>query len=196
MNVAANVLQMDKWGIPHPDWEFVQSSSDLKRHDKIKDYCGWTIRVFWKTDQFQKPLYANWVSKKDVPGIIDELATKAKKDFVIVTYPSWIPKKSGTLLIEKRRIIIESCKGMITRLMRDGICDAGYQISPASRILSSWGDKSFLNIKERKQVIDSINKIPSKNIILEWAIGKQKEFIFYKMESVKNAGKALVEKYT
>ena len=196
MNIIDNILLMDQWGIPHPDWEFVKSSADLKRHHQIKDYCGWTIRVAWTGSRFKKPLYVNWLAKEKVPQEIDRLAKQAKKDYLIITYPSWIPQKSGTLLIENNRIVIESCQGQITRLMREGQCDAGYQLGKSGRIQDSWGNQNFLANREKKQIISALAKIPEKNIILEWAFGQQKEFIFYKFESMARAGKALLEKYS
>lgn len=195
MNIADNVLLIDQWGLPHPDWEFVKSSVDLKRHHQIKDYCGWTIRVLWRGKQFKKPLYINWLAKEKVAKEIDQLAKKAKKDYLIVTYPSWIPQKSGTLLIEKNRIIIEACQGKITRLMREGICDVGYQISKLGQVQSSWGNRHFLTRVEKKKIIDALAKIPQKNIMLEWAFGQQGEFIFYKLETLAKAGQALIAKY-
>ena len=121
MNLYHNIRLIDDLNIPHPKWEFVKSSKELKKFNKIKDYCGWTIRVaFFKNDDFREPIYVNWLPKKQVPKKVDEFAKVAQANYIIVVYPSWKFNKSGTLLIDKDRYVIEATDGSIQDLMRQG----------------------------------------------------------------------------
>ena len=142
------------------------------------------------------PIYTNWLAKDKVLAKVDQFSKKAKKDFVIAVYPSWKLYKSGTLLIEPKRIIIEACKGHVAELMREGNCQLRLIYSSDKKLKESSGDGKFLNSNERQKILKSTNKISRKNIILEWAIGQEKEFIFYKLEDLKEAGKKLLEKYS
>lgn|SRR3989338_6303873 len=196
MNLIKNFKLIDQWDLARPDWEFVKSSSGLKKFAGIKDYCGWTIRVLYtKPGSFRKPIYVNWLPKSRVKGKIDQFAKQAKKDYVIVVYPSWKLFKSGTLLIDKDRIVVEACRGSIDNLMRHGLCELRLTYDNRRRLINAWGKLKFLSASEKKKILSAMGKVKKKGLILEWAVGQRGEFIFQKLEDVKQAGKLLLKKY-
>lgn len=195
MNIYQGLTRIDKAGLPHPEWEFVETSKDLKKYFKIKDYCGWTIRTVKVTGAPWNNLYVNWLPKKQVPEKIDELQKEHKGKAVFVIYPSWKWKKSGTLLIEKDRTVIEAAKGPIVDLMRHGKLDASC-IYKNGKLLESNGNKKLLTSEERKKVLHAGKKLKQKEIILEWGITTQNKFIFYRIETLKDAARLLMEKYS
>jgi len=193
MTILQGLKLIDKYNLPHPRWEFVKDSQDLKKFYKIKDYVGWTIRTVEIKNGKWKNLYVNWLAKNKVPEKLDELAGKQKGRALFVVYPSWKWKKGGTVLIEKQRTVIEAVKGEIEKLMRKGILDASYYFKN-NKLVNFTEEKDFLSPKIRKSLLKA-NKIKKNNIILEWALTTQNKLIFYRAENIKKAGQLLLEKY-
>jgi len=197
MNLYENFKLLERWGLPHPCWEFVKSSKELKKFKRLKDYCGWTVKVlFTKDNVFRQPLYVNWLPKNKVPFQVDAFARQAKKDFVIIVYPSWKLIKTGTLLIERQRLVVEACKGHIYELMRKGNCQLRLIYDKDGKLQECWGNGKFLSPQERRKILAAALRLKRSGIILEWAVSQRKEFIVYKLENLKQAGKLLLAKYS
>ncbi|MBU0613379.1 hypothetical protein KKB10_05220 [Patescibacteria group bacterium] len=114
---------------------------------------------------------------------------------MFVIYPSWKWKKGGTVLIERNRTVIESANGSIVDLMRYGKVDASY-FYEQGKLISSSGKKKLLSSDERKKILQAERRIKQKEIILEWGITTQNKFIFYRIETLKDAAKLLIKKYS
>lgn len=195
MTILQGLKTIDRARLPHPEWEFVFSSKDLKKFSKTKDHEGWTIRTVDIKNSPWKNLYVNWLLKDKVPSRIDELQEKQNGKATFVVYPSWKWKKSGTILIEKDRIIIEATKGAIINLMRYGRIEASYFFEKG-KLVNSTGNVKFLKLHERKKILQAPARIKEKNIILEWAITRRDEFVFYRIEDIGEAAKLLLKKYS
>jgi hypothetical protein len=195
MDIYQGLKIIDDANLLHPEWEFVRSSKDLKKYFKIKDYCGWTVRTVKVTGASWENLYVNWLPKKQVPAKIDELQKKHKGKALFVIYPSWKWKKGGTVLIEKDRTVIEAAKGSIVDLMRYGKVDASYSYQ-RGKLVSSTGKKQLLTSTEQKKILLAEKKLKQREIILEWGITTQNKFIFYRIETLKDAARLLMEKYS
>ncbi|MBU0613405.1 hypothetical protein KKB10_05350, partial [Patescibacteria group bacterium] len=165
------------------------------KYYNIRDYCGWTIRTVKVVGAPWKNLYVNWLPKRQVPAKINELQKKLKGKALFVIYPSWKWKKGGTVLIERNRTVIESARGSIVDLMRYGKVDASY-FYEQGKLISSSGKKKLLSPAERKKILQAERKIKEKEIILEWGITTQNKFIFYRIETLKDAAKLLIKKYS
>ncbi len=194
MTILQGLKMIDRAGLPHPEWEFVRSSKDLKRFTNIKDYVGWTIRTVEMKNGAWKNLYVNWLPKKQVPATVDKLQNKQKGDALFVTYPSWNWKKGGTILIEKDRVVIEAVKGAVVDLMRHGKVEVSYWYRKGT-LTHTDGNTKLLTAVERKTILQAVKKIKKKDVILEWGITTQGKFIFYRIEDIREAGKLLLEKY-
>ena len=194
MTILKGLKMIDQAGLPHPEWEFVETSQDLKRFPEIKDYVGWTIRTVHIKNGSWKNLYVNWLPKKQVPQKIDTLQKQHQNSAIFVVYPSWKWKRGGTLLVENNRVIIETVKGPVVELMRHGRVDAHYHYQ-RGRLVDSQGPRNFLTVTDRKKILEATRRIKEKDIILEWAITTQNRFIFYRIEKIKDAGKLLKIKY-
>ncbi|MFC1687153.1 hypothetical protein ACFL0L_01055 [Patescibacteria group bacterium] len=195
MTILKGLKMIDRAKLPHPEWEFVRGSKDLKKFPKIKDYVGWTIRTIDIKGGKWRNLYVNWLPKKQVPEKIDEFKKKLKGRATFIVYPSWKWKKGGTILIEKDRIVIEVVKGAIVDLMRHGKIDASY-FYEHGKLISYTGDKKVLTPAERKKVLLAPKKLSQKDVILEWGITTQNKFIFYRIENIREAAKLLLKKYS
>lgn len=195
MTILQGLKIIDRAGLPHPEWEFVRSSKDLKNFPNIKDYVGWTIRTVEVKNAPWKNLYVNWLSKSKVPAKVDELQKKQKGKALFVTYPSWKWRKGGTVLIEKDRVVIEVVKGAIVDLMRHGKVDASY-FYQKGKLVDTTGNAKLLTPTERTKILQASKKIKKKDIILEWGITTQEKFIFYRIEDIHEAAKLLLKKYS
>ncbi|MDP3244550.1 MAG: hypothetical protein Q8M83_02725 [bacterium] len=194
MTILQGLKLIDRAGLPHPKWEFVKTSKDLKNFFEIQDYVGWTIRTVEVKNGPWKNLYVNWLDKKQVPAKIDELQKQQKNKAVFVVYPSWRCKKSGTILIDKDRTVIEATKGVIVDLMRYGKVTVRYSYKNG-KMAQADGNKDFLTSAQRGRILQAGKKLKKKGIILEWAISQRNEFIFYRIESVREAARLLLKKY-
>ena len=172
MTILQGLKIIDKAGLPHPEWEFVRSSQDLKDFPNIKDYVGWTIRTVEVKNAPWKNLYVNWLSKKQVPAKIDALQKKHRGKALFVTYPSWKWQKGGTILIEKDRVVIEAVKGAIVDLMRHGKVDASY-FYQKGKLIDTTGNSKLLTPAERITILQASKKIKKKYISQEWGITKK-----------------------
>ena len=195
MTILQGLKIIDRAGLPHPEWEFVRSSQDLKNLSNVKDYVGWTIRTVEVKNALWKNLYVNWLSKKQVPSKVDELQKKQKGKALFVTYPSWKWRKGGTILIEKTRVVIEAKRGSIVDLMRHGKVEASYYYQKGE-LVDTIGNSTLLTPAERTEILQASKKIKKKDIILEWGITTQGKFIFYRIEDIHEAAKLLLKKYS
>lgn len=194
MTILGGLKLIDRYKLPHPEWEFVKSSKELKKFYKIKDYVGWTIRTVSVANGPWKNLYVNWLAKKKVPAKIDEFQRQYKGKALFVVYPSWRWKKGGTILKEKGRTIIEAVKGEVVNLMRKGKINASYSYV-GNRLREFTGQKSFLSHKELKKIRLAAGQLKMQGVILEWAISSQNKFIIYRLEKIQEAAKLLLNKY-
>ncbi|MFA6098888.1 MAG: hypothetical protein WCV50_05060 [Patescibacteria group bacterium] len=195
MTIYQGLKIIDKYEFPHPTWQFVSSSREIKNLARIKDYVGWTIRTVKVFNGPWMNHYANWVAKKDVPSVVDKLQKKHKNKALFVIYPSWKWKKAGTVLLEKNRTVIEARRGAIVDLMRHGQVEASY-FYKRGKLTAVVGDRNVLTSAERKKVLQAERKITLKNVILEWGITTQGKFIFYRVEDIGEAARLLIKKYS
>ncbi len=195
MTIYQGLKIIDQAKLPHPEWQFVRTSKDIKNLNKVKDYCGWTIRTAKVDGAPWQNLYVNWLPKKKVSVKVDELQAQHPGRAMFVIYPSWEWKKGGTILVEKERVVIKATRGEIVNLMRYGKISASY-VFQKGKLVEVNGDKNFLSVSEIKKVIQAQERIKKKNVILEWGITTQNKFIFYRIEDLKEAAKLLIEKYS
>lgn len=195
MTIFEGLTIIDRAKLPHPEWEFVHSSKDLKKFPKTKDYVGWTIRTIDIKGGKWQNMYVNWLPKKQVPKKIDEFQKKLHGKATFIIYPSWKWRIGGTVIIEKKRVVIESVCGAIVNLMRHGKVDASY-FYERGKLVSYTGNKQLLSAAERRKILQASSKLSSKNIMLEWAITTRNTFIFYRIENIKEAAKLLLKKYS
>lgn len=194
MTILQGLKLIDKYKLPHPDWEFVETAKDLKKFYKINDYVGWTIRTVSVKKGPWKNLYANWLPKKQLPAKVDELQKKQKGRALFVVYPSWKWIKGGTILKEKGKTIIEAVKGEIVNLMRKGKINVSY-IYNGNHLVDFTGQKNFLSHLELRKIRRAAGQLKIEGVILEWAISTQNKLIIYRLEKIQEAAKLLLKKY-
>ncbi|MFH1366573.1 MAG: hypothetical protein ABIH38_01110 [Patescibacteria group bacterium] len=194
MTILQGLKLIEKYKLPHPEWEFVRTLKGLKKFYSVKDYVGWTIRTVAVEKGSWRNLYVNWLPKKQVPAKVDELQRKQKGKALFVVYPSWRWKKGGTILKEKGRTIIEAVKGEIVNLMRKGKINSSY-VYNGNRLREFSGQKNFLGQTELRKIREAAGQIKMKGVILEWAITTQNKFTIYRLEKIREASKLLLKKY-
>lgn len=194
MTILEGLTMIDNARLPHPEWEFVRSSHDLKKFYDTEDYVGWTIRTVEVENAPWKNVYANWVAKIDIPAKVDELQKEQKGNAVFVVYPSWKWNKGGTVLIEGDQVIIEAVADAVVELMRHGRVDVRY-VFEGNELKQVDGNKDLLNDIDIQNILMAKKHISVDNIILEWGVTTQNKFIFYRIEDIREAARLLLEKY-
>jgi len=194
MTIYQGLQLLEQYRLPHPEWEFVMTSADLKHFYHIRDYVGWTIRTVEIRQGKWRNLYLNWIPKREVPDRLDELQHTQQGKALFVVYPSWKWRKGGTLLLEKNREIIEVVRGGVEKLMREGKIDASY-IYQKGIISERIGNSLILTPSDRKSILTA-RKVKRKGLIFEWVITTQGKFIFYRVEDISEAAKLLIIKYS
>ncbi|USN53343.1 MAG: hypothetical protein H6760_04220 [Candidatus Nomurabacteria bacterium] len=193
MTILQGLKKIDAAGLPHPEWQFVRSSKELRGIQNIDAYRGWTIRTVEVRGGPWKNLYANWVAPSKVAATVDRLQREHPHRALFVVYPSWKWKKGGTILLERDRVVIEATRGPIVNLMRYGKVTASYTYQKG-KLTQSIGLKKFLSPAEKQRILLAC-RMPKKGLILEWGISTQGKFIFYRVEDIREAARLLLAKY-
>ncbi|OGL78079.1 hypothetical protein A3J43_04145 [Candidatus Uhrbacteria bacterium RIFCSPHIGHO2_12_FULL_54_23] len=170
--------------------------SDELKIGRIRDYVGWTIRTAALTNPHKlwKNVFDNWVLKKNVGKVVDELQEQQEGDAVFVVYPSWKWEKAGAILSEGTRVTVEGVRGSINDLSRQGTVDARFSYHYRD-LQHTHGDKKFFSPAEKKVIAYACGQVMGKNLITEFAVTTQNKLIFFRLEKIEEAAKLLLEKY-
>lgn len=186
---------IDAAGLPHPVWEFVKRSEELKKFSRTRAYAGWTVRKVAERGVSWKTLYANNLKAADVPQTVGRFQKQCSGQAVFAVYPSWYWRVGGSILAEKNSLIIEASSGHIHNLMRHGQVEAQYTYV-GNRLQASSGRIKIVPPAVRRRMLQGCRRLRQKNVLLEWSISTQGKLIFYRMNSVKDLGKELLQKYS
>lgn len=186
---------IDQAGLPHPTWEFVRKSAELKKYKRTKAYVGWTVRTVELKGRPWRSMFVNHINKTEVPTAVDCIQKKQGGGAIIAVYPSWHWRRGGTILIEKPRILVEVTRGHLSNLVRQGRLDVAYQFQ-SDRLVLTQGDPRLLSINQRQALARAIKQIKQDNIVLEWSISTQNKLIFFRLDKIKMLSKLLLEKYS
>ena len=174
--------------LPHPDWEFIRSSTELKKFYEKEAKYGWTVRSCLPGSEEVLYLpHKNWAKKEEVPNIIDEFQRKLNGRAIFVVYPSWEFVKSGNILISENEITLEGVYGFLGSLLRgEKAPDATYT---SDRFNISFklknGDPNFLDTRYKRRIERVLVNVTTHNILLEWSITTEDELFFHDLIEIK-----------
>ncbi|MFA4873527.1 MAG: hypothetical protein WC659_06410 [Patescibacteria group bacterium] len=196
MTILQGLRLIERYGLPHPEWQFVRYSAELKI-GHIRDYVGWTIRTAALIDSKKKwtNVFVNWVSKRDVPVKLDELQSQQRGEAIFVVYPSWKWKKAGAVMSEGMRVTVEGVNGSIGDLSRKGRMHAQF-VYHRHQLNHTHGDQTFFTPSEKKIIQSACERFAGKDIIAEFAVTTRNKLVFYRLERVEEAVKLLIKKYS
>ncbi len=119
--------QIDEFDLPRPRWIFLTNPSELPREPWTDAPWGWTVRCALKSkyesfsNERNLPFY-NLLKWEEINNYLNYIEKTYCDDITYIIYPSWSFHSSGTVLVTKYEIIIESVFGSIAKLT-DGKMD-------------------------------------------------------------------------
>lgn len=195
MNKLMGFFELKKLNIPTIQWK------EYKYDTELDDSILWTIRTaVLKGDDLNLPRSIGenaQVSKK----IADQILEKLSGNGIVIYYPYFIAKKSGTLNLNCDSIIIEAVKDDLWNLVTYSEREVTIRINDGK--IKYDGDSSFISHDELNIILDQIPKIKAsfrdyftegKSILLEWSFAfncdKEKRIIgneylvFYEVRTI------------
>jgi hypothetical protein len=191
MNKLQGLIEIEKLGLPHPKWEFVKNSSELKYIGEEDEYVGWTVRTCLDKggDEFNLP-HANWLKKEEILNAIENFKKKIKEEATFIVYPSWEFVKGANIMFTKNEIIIEAVKGRLHKLLYGGSPDLNIVFSrtkPPVELV--WqGDKGVISDSEYKHLLELNEKVFG-NKIFQWSHTTNGKYLFHDLRELKEVKK-------
>jgi hypothetical protein len=188
MDKYQGIKLIELFELPHPDWEFVRSSIELKKLYKKEAKYGWTVRSCLPGSEEVLYLpHKNWAEKEKVPKLVDKFQKELNGKAILVVYPSWEFVKSGNILISENEITLEGVYGFLGSLLRgERDPDATYT---SDRYNISFklkrGDPNFLNLRDRRRIGRALLNVTTNNVQLEWSLTTDDELFFHDLLAIK-----------
>lgn len=171
MNKLMGFLELKDMSLPSIPW------NQYTGREKLDDDYLWTIRsAVYYGDDLNLP---RSVGKKadEAKNFADELLRKINSDGIVIYYPYFIAKKSGTLEVRKESITIEAVKNDLWNLVTFSDRDVTIQIDSNNNKRYN-GNQEFLTPKETKELLKHVPEIrkifrddllEGKAALLEWS---------------------------
>ena len=173
MNKLMGFLELRELSIPTIKWKEFTGKTELSK-DKL-----WTIR--------SASLSGNDLNLPKMVGKSAEECMKFAKDLkgryrsllYVVYYPYFVADKSGTLLVEKDRIVIEATEKDLWNLEKNKDLRLHLAIGENKKYLK--GTKDFLSLEELNELYTCARKLYSyfnksirygESILLEWSFAR------------------------
>ena len=176
------LLKIQIFGLPHPEWIFINSPFDIPKRPWTEAPHGWTIRCAPKFNyEFGLPA-RHRLDFRSLRDVIKSFMGKVD-DHNFVVYPSWQYDRSGSCHVKIDGVVIEAVIGDIGPLLK-GVKspDTVYTYSGPLfvHMKSVFGEKDILSLSDRVFLLKSCRKVhKDKLIILEWVKTSEKKILFY-----------------
>ncbi len=196
MNKLMGFLELKEMRLPGVPWK------QYTGQEKLNEDLLWTIRsAVYRGNDLNLPRSVGKNSEES-KKFADKLLKQMDNIGIVIYYPYFIAKKSGTLEVRKNSIVIEAVKDDLWNLVTDSDREVtimmDYEQEP--RYI---GNRNFLEINEIKQILKYIPEIKrifkddltqGKAALLEWSYAfscnKKREpvdneyLVFYEIRTV------------
>lgn len=170
INKLEGFYELQRLGIPSVTWK--QYTNDIV----LDDDKLWTFRVaVFDSNDLDLPR-AVGVSAKEGREFAERVLNKYNNNLLIIYYPYFIAKKSGTLEVKPNGYVIEAVKKDLWNLVTHGYCDETIIFNGES--INIHGDENFLERNELSELLVQEKKVRArlgtyiregKSILLEWS---------------------------
>mgnify|MGYP000012428780 FL=1 len=170
MNKLMGFLELKEMDLPAVPWKQYSGS------EKMDDHYLWTVRCAkYRGDDLNLP---RCVGKDAETATAFAEKLHRRINGIVVFYPYFIAEKSGTLLVNKDKVIIEAVHDDLWNLVTHGERDVSITYKEDSREYN--GNWDFLLDTEQKNILSHVpeikrtfrNELFSKDILLEWSFAK------------------------
>ena len=177
------LLQIDKFGLKHPQWIFVKSSNQIPTQPWAKAPVGWTVRCC-PEDSYEFGLPSKHMLQfSELQSVVHEFSEYLKTDVRFVIYPSWEFDVSGCCLMEHGRLIVEAVKGDIAPLLRGQVNPDVVLESKGpffQKFFQIRGNSELLSFQDQQVLLVSCRKLEvAATLVLEWTKTLFGEILFH-----------------
>lgn len=170
MNKLMGFLELNEMSLPSVPWKRYTGSEELS------DNLLWTIRsAVYRGDDLNLPRMVgeNGAMAKE---FADKLLSRLGENGMVIYYPYFIAKKSGTLCVGHDKIIIEAVKEDLWNLVT--YSDRDVTIIITNDNMEIIGDEEFLSKDEVGELTKHVQEIKrvfrddileGKDVLLEWS---------------------------
>ena len=171
MNKLMGFLELKEMSLPSIPWRKYTGT------EEFDDGFLWTIRsAVFSGDDLNLP---RSVGKTATESKIfaDELLEKLNDNGMVIYYPYFVAKKSGTLEVRKDCVIIEAVKEDLWNLVTHSDCEVTIIYHDEQNVTYS-GNEEFLQSDEQRQLLKHVPEIKKifrddmsegKSALLEWS---------------------------
>lgn len=170
MNKLMGFLELNEMSLPSVPWKRYTGSEELS------DNLLWTIRsAVYRGDDLNLPRMVgeNGAMAKE---FADKLLSRLGENGMVIYYPYFIAKKSGTLCVGHDKIIIEAVEADLWNLVT--YSDRDVTIIIRNENMEIIGDEEFLSKDEVGELTKHVHEIKrvfrndileGKDVLLEWS---------------------------
>lgn len=164
-------LELKEMRLPSIPWR------QYTGEEVLDDNYLWTIRsAVYRGNDLNLPRSIG-KNAKESKKFADELLKKIENKGMVIYYPYFIAKKSGTLEVQRDRIIVEAVKDDLWNLVTNSDCEVT-AIFDNNYDAKYVGNPDFLDEKEKQQLLKHVPEIrklfrddllEGKSALLEWS---------------------------
>lgn len=195
MNKLMGFYELVDMDIPSVPWK------KYTGHETLDSKYLWSVRsAVFCGDDLNLPRKIG-IPATDAVEFADNLLLKMHDKGIVIYYPYFLAKKSGTLDVHKNRIIIEAVKGDLWNLVTYSDRDVTIQIIENEMLFD--GNKNFLTEAEINNLLSNVAQIrksfrddllEGKSVLLEWSYAQKSDLskqpigeeylVFYEVRTV------------
>ncbi len=174
MNKLMGFYELADMDIPSVPWK------EYTGHEALDSRYLWSVRsAVFRGDDLNLPRKIG-ISATDAVEFADNLLLKMHDRGIVIYYPYFLAKKSGTLDVHRNRIIIEAVKGDLWNLVTYSDRDVTIQITENEILFD--GNKNFLTEAEINNLLSNVSQIrksfrddlfEGKSALLEWSYAQK-----------------------
>lgn len=152
MNKLMGFLELKEMNLPSIPWERYTGN------EKLDNRYLWTIRsAVYRGDDLNLPRSIG-KSAEESTKFADDLLTKMNDNGIVIYYPYFIAKKSGTLEVRNDSVVIEAVKEDLWNLVTYSNCEVTI-ILRKNMEPEIIGDRTFLSRNEQEKLYSYVPEI-------------------------------------
>lgn len=171
MNKLMGFLELKEMRLPSVPWR------QYTGEEKLSTEFLWTVRsAVYRGDDLNLPRSVG-KNAEESKNFADKLLEKLQDKGIVVFYPYFIAKKSGTLEVANNRVVVEAVKEDLWNLVTYSDRDVTLVINDNKEV-EYYGDEEFLKEDEVGQLLKHVPEIKKlfrddllegKSALLEWS---------------------------
>lgn len=178
MNKLMGFYELQSMSLPSVQWK------EYTGNEKLNPEVLWTVRsAVYRGDDLNLPRLVG-VNSEDAMSFAESLLLKLRGRGIVIYYPYFLAKKSGTLNVYNDKIIIEAVNKDLWNLVTFSDREVTIEISQNKRKIN--GNENFLSDIEEKKILSNLPDIrrkfrdelfEGKSILFEWSLAQKSDLL-------------------